>query len=84
MNKSTADNYSAALDNGYTYVMEKDGMVYGLYRFIYTIGVCYGINETGYDGRFCFDSALNALLFIKEWDGKTKPVVGEDGCTAIK
>jgi len=56
----------------------------GLYRFLYTVGVCCGLDETGYLNRFCFDTWQNAELFLKEWDGKTLPVVGEDGCTAIK
>ena len=56
----------------------------GLRRFMYTCGVCYGLDETGYRGRFCFDSMQNARFFLHEWDGQTLPVVGEDGCTAIK
>ena len=69
---------------GYENVREIDGMVCATVRFIYTVGVCYGIDSIGYRGRFCFDSQQNAELFLKEWDGVTSPVIGEDGCTAIK
>ena len=70
--------------NGYQGMREIDGMVCATMRFLFTVGVCYGIDETGYRGRFCFDSYQNAELFLKDWDGKTLPVIGEDGCTAIK
>jgi hypothetical protein len=69
---------------GYREIRLIDGEYCGLLRFIYTVGVCYGLDETGYRGRFCFDNHLDASLFLADWDGVTLPVVGEDGCTAIK
>lgn len=72
------------VDEGYSNIHEIDGMVCATLRFIYTVGVVYGIDWTGYRGRFCFESQQCAELFLKDWDGKTLPVVGEDGCTAIK
>ena len=78
------NNEQAARELGYTHVREIDGMVCGLMRFIYTVGVCFKIDETGYGGRFCFSNRYLALAFLKEWDGETPPVIGEDGCVAIK
>jgi hypothetical protein len=69
---------------GYTNLRWINGQLCGLYRFLYTIGVVYGISENFYDGRFCFDNRLDAELFLKEWDGKKLPEIGIDGCTAIK
>ena len=60
------------------------GYICGTRRFIYTVGVCCGLDATGYLNRFCFDSMQNAALFLKDWDGHSLPVVGEDGCKAIK
>ena len=77
-------NIQHAIDNEYENVREIDGVVYGIRRFMYTVGVCGGIDETGYSGRFCFSSHMNATLFLMNWDGHTLPVIGEDGCTAIK
>ena len=77
-------NIQHACENGYENVREIDGVVCGTMRFVYTVGVCYGIDETGYRGRFCFDNHLYALLFLNEWDGQTPPIIGEDGCKAIK
>lgn len=71
---------------GYTDVryVNKDVGWCGVGRFIYTCGVCINMDATGMSGRFCFDTEQNARLFLKDWDGKTYPEVGVDGCTAIK
>lgn len=58
--------------------------VCGIIRMMYTTGVCYGLTETGIKGRWCFDSMQNAQLFLRDFDGYALPVVGEDGCTALK
>lgn len=56
----------------------------GTLQQVYTHGVFYGLDETGSLGRYCFDTEQNATLFLAAWDGKTPPVVGVDGCKAIK
>ena len=71
-------------EHGYTNLREINGMSCGVSRFLFTCGVCYGLDEVGYVGRYCFDTHQNASLFLKEWDGVTNPVIGEDGCKAIK
>ena len=71
-------------ENGYEEIRIINGMVCGIHRFIYTCGVCYGLDDTGYVGRYCFDSAGYASLFLRDWDGLTTPEIGVDGCTAIK
>ena len=71
-------------ENGYTDIRIINGMICGISRFIYTCGVCYGLDETGYVGRYCFDSHQNAALFLKDWDGLATPKIGVDGCTAVK
>ncbi len=60
----------------------------GINRYIFTYGVLYNMNQWSVGGRFCFDTKGNALAFYKDLikDGKAVelPVVGIDGCTAIK
>jgi len=70
---------------GYSHLREVEGRgKIGLLRFIYTWGVCYGIDSTGYTGRVCFDNPTNAVGFVDEWDGINLPPIGEDGVTAHK
>jgi len=70
---------------GYEHLREIPGVGWcGVGRFIFTCGVCFGLTETGVRGRFCFDTHACAALFLRDWDGKTYPSVGLDGCTAIK
>lgn len=85
MSATNAKTLADILDaNGYKELRVIDGQLCGIQRFIYTVGVCYGLDSTGYVGRFCFDTWANASLFLREWDGITLPEVGVDGCTAIK
>lgn len=71
--------------HGYLNLRQIEGWGWcGVLRFMYTHGVCIGLDETGYGGRFCFDTYQNARLFLAEWDGVTMPMIGLDGCTAIK
>jgi len=71
--------------NGYENIREVlPGYLCGMQRFIYTVGVCCGLDDTGFLNQFCFDTMQNAELFLKDWDGSTLPEVGVDGCTAIK
>ena len=72
------------LVNGYQNLRLVNGDWCGTQRFIYTCGVCIGLDETGYKHRFCFDTMQNADLFLKDWNGESSPRVGVDGCKAIK
>ena len=77
-------DYTAA-QKDYGSLRNIDGNLCGLLSQVYTVGVFYGIDEQGNNmGRFCFDTYQNAELFLQDWDGHTLPVVGEDGCKAVK
>lgn len=82
MNKDLAQ---CLADNGYSCIREvHPGFYCGVQRFVFTCGVCCGLDHTGYLNRFCFDTMMDAELFLRDWDGHTPPVIGDDGCTAIK
>lgn len=80
----TEDLEIKLMQYGYQNLRLVNGDWCGTQRFIYTVGVVLGLDETGYTNRFCFDTEQNAALFLKDWDGETLPVIGNDGCTAIK
>lgn len=60
--------------NGYTNVVYIDGRGWcGLMRFLYTTGLCYGMNEYGLEGRYCFESYSGALVALDNWNGVGDP-----------
>jgi hypothetical protein len=75
---------SIAAANGYWNLKWVDDRLCAVRRFVYTVGVCVDLDESGYRERFCFETTQGAELFLKDWDGIEPPVVGEDGCTAVK
>lgn len=44
-----------------------------LFRFAFTTGLVYGIDESGYQGRYCYSNKSDALKALKEWSGIDDP-----------
>jgi hypothetical protein len=62
------------LAEGYMMVREVPGRgVCGLYKFLFTIGLVYGCDATGYAGRWCYPSMGTALESFFKWDGVGDP-----------
>lgn len=61
-------------DEGYSEVrlIEGRGLV-GLSKLLYTTGIVYGLDESGYKGRFCYHTREEALSALNEWDGIGDP-----------
>lgn len=62
-------------DMGYACVARFRGQIIGLRPFIFTVGICVGIDETGYQYRFCYDHAGLAMVAMIEWlvSGEEEP-----------
>ena len=58
--------------------------VYALQPFLFTYGVLLDLTVLSYRGRYCFGSLAEAKVFWDAFDGSQVPIVGVDGCTAIK
>lgn len=62
------------LDAGFFNLVEVQHKgICGLQRFMFTIGLCYGLQQCDfniYEGRYCFDKLSDAKLALSEWDGK--------------
>tara|TARA_R110000850_G_scaffold7469_4_gene27196 strand:+ start:210 stop:539 length:330 start_codon:yes stop_codon:yes gene_type:complete len=73
------DNLRSKLEkDGYqelTYVKGKG--ICGLYPFAFTIGLCCGIGEWGYDHRYCYPHkhVMTAILQLRQWGGLEEEVV---------
>lgn len=65
---------------GYTQICEKEGRgICGIYRFVFTTGLVYGMDETGYAGRWCFETMCEATSELEKWNG-----IGDPGGEWIK
>lgn len=61
----------------YTVRQLPDGTWAGLISLIFTTGLCLNLDETGYDGRFCYEDpqdAISALMTLKS--AKDTPLPG--------
>lgn len=64
-------------ENGYYNLRIVPGRgICGLMEFVYTIGLCEGLDEMGYQGRWCYDKKdiLQSVIAITIWDGLNDPV----------
>ena len=48
----------------------------GLREFLFTIGLCYGLEENSYAGRYCYPkhSATDSHIALTTWNGKGDPI----------
>lgn len=61
-------------NEGYVGTREIPGRgVCALYKFMFTVGLVYGLDDTGYKGRWCYDNVTDALTALITWDGIGDP-----------
>lgn len=59
---------------GYTDIREIPGRgLCGLHNFMFTTGLCWGLDESGYRGRWCYQSPNQAKDALERWDGHGDP-----------
>lgn len=60
--------------NGYKFVkLMKNGEWLGIVGMNFTYGMCIGIDEHGYRGRYCYEHAIDAIIAAKEYEGVGDP-----------
>ncbi len=75
----------AALEyHGYRNIRFVNNQFCGIMRQIYTVAVFYGLDDQGNKGMIHFDTDQHAVEFLAAWDGETMPIVGANGCKAVK
>ena len=61
-------------DQGYTHVRQmENGEWIGVSRFIYTYGLCIGLDQFGYARRYCYEFSIHAIIAAKEYKGEGDP-----------
>lgn len=62
------------LADGYKEIRELPGRgICAVQRFIYTSGIVSGIDEWGYEGRWCYKTMADAVAALREWNGEGDP-----------
>lgn len=73
--KLTEEIKSVLEAEGYSRLRKVEGRgICGIMRFAFTWGLIYGIDETGYRGRWCYDNAIEPVVYLETWDGKEDPL----------
>ena len=52
---------------GYSCVCKIHGKPVGLMQFLFTVGLVVGLDETGYEYRFCYENASEAFTGLLNW-----------------
>lgn len=50
-----------------------NGVKISLEQFLFTYGLCYGVDETGYEYRYCYEDLGQALTDFLLWTGEGDP-----------
>jgi hypothetical protein len=63
--------------DGYSHLTVIEGRgICGLLEFVYTVGLCFGLDYMGYSGRYCYPKSVvaDAVLALNIWDGNNDPL----------
>jgi hypothetical protein len=70
----TADYIKYLEEQGYVQVREiPERGICALRKFMYTTGIVYGLDDSGYKGRWCYASMPMAVVAFSQWDGVGDP-----------
>lgn len=69
----TAELEAFLVSQGYIQLRVIGTAVCGLHRFSFTTGLVVGLNFEGYERRYCYEHAADALAALAAWDGREHP-----------
>lgn len=56
-------------DMGYSEVRTINGLICGILPYVFTWGLCVGVNEYGLQYRYCYKDRADAVDAIRTWGG---------------
>lgn len=59
--------------NGYTDLREIGGKLCGLSKFMFTTGLVVGLDQHGYELRYCYENEAEARAALQSWQGIGHP-----------
>ena len=70
-------------DMGYVMPFKLRGKIVALRQFLFTVAIVVGLDEHGYERRFCYESAREAQTALTQWmlseDEKPSGYIKEKG-----
>ena len=67
--KLEAEHIKFYTDMGYGEPIKMDGKIVALGPFLFTTGIMVGMNDTGYEHRFCYHTEDQAMIALLAWIG---------------
>lgn len=72
--KSAEDHIRLLLaDQGYQHIKSSNGKICALRRFAFTTALLVGLDDVGYELRYCYEHACDAATALSAWDGHGHP-----------
>lgn len=68
-----AELHAFLTQEGYNHLRMVGQRLCGLYNFMFTYGLVYGLDESGYAGRYCYENGMDALNALESWSGEGHP-----------
>ena len=59
--------------NGYTEIRLLNGQLCAVKQFNYTTALVVGLDDVGYERRYCYEHRADALSALLAWDGREHP-----------
>lgn len=58
---------------GYDDLRAINGVICAIRRFNYTAAIVVGLDEAGYERRYCYEHKAEAQAALRDWDGERHP-----------
>ncbi len=69
LEKLDAEHAKFYTDMGYGMPIKLNGKLVALGQFLYTCGILVGLDETGYECRYCYETEGHAMIALLKWIG---------------
>ncbi len=73
LKRSRTELWSTLEAAGYDDLRAINGVICGIRRFNYTTAIVVGLDEAGYELRYCFEHKEDAKAALRAWDGEGHP-----------
>lgn len=72
-NRSRTELAAALEAGGYDELRTIGDVICGIRRFNYTTAIVVGLDEVGYERRYCYEHKDDAQAALRAWDGEEHP-----------